>query len=710
MPFSLAKMAAAQNARIVSDGLVDISTLGKSDLLNQPDTLYSTLYANITINTTVFGSAMQLTNSLPNSITITNVRQLRGDMSATATAAFSDVVPSGSTQQYSVTHNIGVPGTAFIDYWAEFTVDYQGQQIVFQYQNGRLRTRGLSDQSLSHPDIGKIPLASVFQRGTPPYSFQTEVANISVAAASVIEDTLVISTTGSGQTGINVVATDTDGTTVSSHLVVTSRLRPSAQPDVVVADEDESITFNVLDNDSDPQSLQLEIASFTSPTNGSLSVVGSGVFEYTPDQDYSGQDEFTYVISNGVANDEALVSITVNPVNDPPAFGSNPPLSAQEGIAYSYTPVTTDPDNASLSLSAIVLPAFLSLVAGTISGTPSQGDVGSHDVTLSVSDGSAAVEQSWTILVQDVQHPPNVVGDTAQLDEDSSVNITVLSNDSDSDGDQLTIIATTDPTNGSVDVLSDGTIQYTPIANFHGVDAFTYTVSDTNGNEATGQVTVVVQSINDPPSQPAMTIPSEGGALLVLGSPSSRVVIAWDASTDVDGDDVTYVWDLFTDSLSTSPIRSIDTRWPFLELDVEYFALVSSELGVFPGERLKLFHTATAHDGTETVRSAYSPFWLERGQTVGTENHEVPVSFEVSSVFPNPAVSRVNLKIGLPEADKLNVRIVNNLGQTVLDQRVQLKAGFHDVAIGIEHIISGVYWIEITSSSSRVARSVVVAR
>ncbi|MDO6469895.1 cadherin-like domain-containing protein, partial [Neptunomonas phycophila] len=89
--------------------------------------------------------------------------------------------------------------------------------------------------------------------------------------------------------------------------------------------------------------------------------------------------------------------------------------------------------------------------------------------------------------------------DTASTNEDTPVTISVLGNDVDPEGQTFTIESTTNPDNGSIVVNPDGTITYTPDANYNGSDTFTYTIVDQDGNRDTATVVVSVLAINDAP-------------------------------------------------------------------------------------------------------------------------------------------------------------------------------------------------------------------
>ena len=123
-----------------------------------------------------------------------------------------------------------------------------------------------------------------------------------------------------------------------------------------------------------------------------------------------------------------------------------------------------------------------------------------------------------------VNDAPVAVDDSATTDEDTPVAISVLANDSDVDGDTLTVVAVSDPPNGSVVNNGDGTITYTPDTGYDGPDSFTYDIGDGNGGSATATVTVTVNRVNNPPvaaDDTATTDEDIPVAIAVLANPRS---------------------------------------------------------------------------------------------------------------------------------------------------------------------------------------------
>jgi len=91
---------------------------------------------------------------------------------------------------------------------------------------------------------------------------------------------------------------------------------------------------------------------------------------------------------------------------------------------------------------------------------------------------------------------PVAVDDSASTVVDTGVTINVLANDSDPDGHSLTVTDVTDPANGFASNNGDGTVTYTPDADFEGQDVFDYTITDGNGGTATATVPIDVSAAN----------------------------------------------------------------------------------------------------------------------------------------------------------------------------------------------------------------------
>jgi hypothetical protein len=97
--------------------------------------------------------------------------------------------------------------------------------------------------------------------------------------------------------------------------------------------------------------------------------------------------------------------------------------------------------------------------------------------------------RTWT-----VNRPPVANNDTAGVPQGETININVVANDTDPDGDTLTITSFTQPSRGTVTQASGTTLRYTAGSTSSGVGTFTfeYTISDGRGGTATATVTVTI--------------------------------------------------------------------------------------------------------------------------------------------------------------------------------------------------------------------------
>ena len=142
------------------------------------------------------------------------------------------------------------------------------------------------------------------------------------------------------------------------------------------------------------------------------------------------------------------------------------------------------------------------------------------------------------ILVSEVNDAPVAVDDAYSIDEDLELTVVapgVLENDSDIDGESLSVTQSTDPGHGTLSIASDGSFSYTPDANFSGTDSFTYTVSDGNGGTDTATVSVTVNPVTDAVLRYVGTSLAQNGATVPL-----RVTVTSADGGSVVGGTVTF--------------------------------------------------------------------------------------------------------------------------------------------------------------------------
>ncbi|EGQ8408517.1 tandem-95 repeat protein, partial [Vibrio parahaemolyticus] len=279
---------------------------------------------------------------------------------------------------------------------------------------------------------------------------------------------------------------------------------PVAKDDTAITDEDTPVTIDVLPNDTDVDGDKLSIQSASVPKEQGTVEVVNGKLVFTPAENFNGDAEITYTVTDGALTDQATVKVTVNAVNDTPVVESN---VADQTLAEDFTPYTidlntvfSDVDNVDGELKFSVSGNSniqVAIVNGIATITPTADWNGSETLTFTATDPSGeSVSQTVDFTVTPVA---DIVADKATVVEDTPTIIKVLGNDTfEGDNKVVSLDAENGPKNGTVIVNNDGTVTYTPDDNYVGKDTFTYIVTSGGVSEST-TVTVNVTPVNDAP-------------------------------------------------------------------------------------------------------------------------------------------------------------------------------------------------------------------
>lgn len=333
-----------------------------------------------------------------------------------------------------------------------------------------------------------------------------QTTDLSGTATRVSDDaSVVIGFNGVNSWGDPILTFDIGGAGAVVDNSEIANTNPIADNDTYTIDENETLTLDVLSNDTDADSDTLSIKSVGEASNGQVFLLNGSV-AYTPDYNYSGADSFTYVVTDGKGGSAtATVNITVNAVNED-VVANDDAFTIEQGSLATVLDLTAndaDDDGDTITVESIDTTGTngtVSLDLGVVSYKPDADFSGTDTFTYTVNDefGSTATATA-TIVVEAYNTAPTTVDDVATLKEDASVQIDVLGNDTDdADTGNLTIDSVGDASNGTVKLMM-GYVFYTPDADYAGTDSFTYVVKDSEGAITTGTVTLTVTARNDAP-------------------------------------------------------------------------------------------------------------------------------------------------------------------------------------------------------------------
>jgi len=495
------------------------------------------------------------------------------DVQATGGTLSNLVQSSDDPSLYTATFTAGAtPGTAGLTLSGAYTDIAgnagSGDSVALTVRPGS-GTNPSNDTPVAVGDAYALDEDTVLSIAGPGVLGNDSDANGDALTAVLVSDvahgTLVLNADGSFDytPDANFVGTDSftykandgrvGGNTVTVDLTVNSINDgvPVAAPDAYTVNEDGKLSGaapGVLANDTDIDGDPLTAVLVTGPANGTLTLKADGSFDYIPDADFNGTDSFTYAANDGTANGNTVtVDLTVTAVNDAPAavadtysVNEDDKLSvAGPGVLANDTDIDGDPLTAAL----VTGPAngTLTLNAdGSFDYTPDTDFNGADSFTYKANDGTLDGNTvTVNLTVNPVNDAPVAGDDVYSVNEDTKLSIAapgILNNDTDLDGDTLTVTLVDGPDHGTLTLNGDGSFDYIPDANFDGTDSFTYMASDGSANSSIATVDLTVIAVNDGPTGVADTYSVSEDGMLGVGLPG---VLSNDI--DQDGDTLTAV-------------------------------------------------------------------------------------------------------------------------------------------------------------------------
>lgn len=409
---------------------------------------------------------------------------------------------------------------------SNFAWSADGTRIIFQSAATNLApgdTNGASD----------IFIVNV---GTTPTTFiENGAAAIMVAPFVTQVDDLDSANFAGGTLAINLTAGAVTGDTIS--------LRTT--PSVTISGLDVSVS-GVVVGTLTTTATGISIALNASADNRAVSLLtqASGFFTASENPTNAART-ITFALTDG---DGATTSFTrtvnVVPVNDAPVGVADSYTIGEDGVLTVGTATgvlanDSDVDGPTLIATLVTGPAHGTLILnadGSFTYTPVANYNGPDSFTYNVGDGLGSTGPiTVTLDVTAVNDAPVAANDSYATNQNQALTISaasLLANDSDADGDPLSVISTSTPLHGTLVPGGNGTFAYTPNTNYYGNDSFTYTVSDGHGGTSSATVLITVNQVNVAPVgvNDSYTIGEDG--VLTVGAATG--VLSNDTDADHD--------------------------------------------------------------------------------------------------------------------------------------------------------------------------------
>ncbi|MFT7332551.1 MAG: hypothetical protein ACI81S_000755 [Sphingobacteriales bacterium] len=462
--------------------------------------------------------------------------------------------------------------------------------------------------------------------------------------------------------------------------------KPIATEDNANTFTEQQVNIAVLENDNDDNKLDTPSLSIsTVATNGTATLKGDGTIDYVSNASFLGLDTFFYSICDTATPalcDIGMVIIAVAEPNTPPtAIKDNANTQSEvlvnievlkndmdpEGIDTSSLEVISDPSNGT----AVVK------TNGTIDYTSNAAFVGKDTFQYAICGKGDPLQCDSAIVVVTVSEvgntntPPIVTNDTVQLDEDTEIDIYVLSNDSDPENnlDSNSIEIVTAALNGVLNINSDFSINYKPNENYFGKDSFIYSVCDGETPELCEQAKVII------------TIVGVGDAPIAND----------DYATGREWNDIPV--DFLSNDINQDGNINNDAT-------LIYEAPKNGSATFNPGKTLIIYKANSSFFGLDTLYysicndavpalcdSAFVEILVDGFMGIGQNN-----LLEIDH-FPNPVINSVNISSSIPFSGVIS--IFDFSGKLILKRSLSIPG-----VLNLEILKSGIYLMEVRDSGS----------
>ena len=471
---------------------------------------------------------------------------------------------------------------------------------------------------------------------------------------------------------------------------------PVATDDTATTTEDNAVTLDLTANDTDLDGDTLTVTQIDGQDiaagesvdvgYGTVTLNEDGTVTFNPDENWNGTETFEYTVSDGTATDTGTASIDVGAVNDGPVATDDTATTTEDNaVTLDLTANDTDLDGDTLTVTQIdgqdiaaggsVDVGFGTVTMnddGTVTFNPDEHWNGVDTFEYTVSDGTATDTGTASITVDAVNDGPVATDDSATTTEDTAVTMDLTQNDTDLDGDTLTVTqidgqdiaagGSVDVGFGTVTMNDDGTVTFNPDDNWNGVDTFEYTVSDGTATD-TGTASITVDAVNDGPVATDDTATTSEDTAVTMDLTQN--------DTDLDGDTLTVTQ---IDGQDIAAGESVDVGYGTVTLNEDGTVTFN------PDENWNGMETFeyTVSDGTETatatatvdVGAVVDEADLTTTDAAGNEDSAIALDIDVSSVDDISSITLTDIPTGavLHDADGNEIAITNGSAEVTEGQ------------------------------------------